>query len=194
MMTSRSEYRLLHREDNADIRLAAVGHEVGLVSDERYQRVLEKYDRINREIARLEKTFIPPTDELGELLESRGTTMPPSGVSLAALIRRPQLDYGCLAPFDRERPELTRAEAEQVEISIKYRGYIEKQQRQVEEFSRMEARKLPENIDYDAINGVRLEARQKLSQMRPLNIGQASRISGVSPADIAAIMVYLEKK
>jgi tRNA uridine 5-carboxymethylaminomethyl modification enzyme len=164
---------------------------VGLISDIRYEKVLKKYDAVDREIKRLESTFLPPTPELASLLESCGTTAPPSGVSLASLLRRPQLDYKSLAPFDRDRPGLSQAVAEQAEISIKYDGYIRRQTRQVEDLKRMETVKLPEDIDYDGLQGLRLEARQKLGKIRPLNLGQASRISGVSPADIAALMIYL---
>ena len=193
MMTSRSEYRLLHRQDNADIRLSHIGHRVGLVSDERHAKVLEKYAQVDEEIKRLEKTFIPPSEALNAMLSARGTTMPPSGVSLASLIRRPQLDYDCIAPFDLSRPALSHAVCEQVEISIKYEGYIEKQLRQVDEFRRTESHILPPDIDYNSIRGLRLEARQKLSAIRPENLGQASRISGVSPADMAVLMISLEK-
>ena len=191
MMTSRSEYRLLHRQDNADKRLCHIGYEIGLVSKERYDQVTEKYRKVDDELIRLEKTYIAPSDELKAVLEERGTTPPQSGTSLANLLRRPQVDYKCLASFDKNRPILDRAVTEQVEISLKYQGYIEKQLRQVEEFRRMEARLLPEDIDYSQINGLRLEARQKLNKVRPRNIGQASRISGVSPADIAALMIWL---
>lgn len=193
IMTSRSEYRLIHRQDNADQRLSHIGHRIGLISDERYEKVLKKYETVNQEIKRLEKTHIAPTEQLKAMLESRGTTPPPSGISLAALVRRPQLDYECIAPFDINRPELSREIREQVEISLKYEGYIEKQLKQVEAFKKMEAKKLPESLDYQTIAGLRLEARQKLNEIKPLNIGQASRISGVSPADIAALMIYLEK-
>ena len=191
MMTSRSEYRLLHRQDNADIRLSHIGHDIGLVSDEAYQAVLDKYAAVKKEIERLEKTYIAPTPELCEMMESRGTASPKSGVSLAALICRPQLDYECLAPFDVDRPKLDAAVCEQAEITLKYSGYIGRQEKQLEDFRRMESRALPEGIDYDNIAGLRLEARQKLGKIRPSNLGQASRISGVSPADIAALMIYL---
>ncbi|MBR7081993.1 MAG: tRNA uridine-5-carboxymethylaminomethyl(34) synthesis enzyme MnmG [Oscillospiraceae bacterium] len=194
IMTSRSEYRLLHRQDNADFRLTPLGHELGLVSDERYREVKEKYESIENEIKRLEKTFTAPTPELCAMLESRGTPPPPSGVSMASLIRRPQLDYDCTSPFDPNRPQLSAAEKEEVEISLKYEGYIAKELRQVDEFKRMENRKLPDNIDYGGINGLRLEARQKLDAVKPDNLGQASRISGVSPADIAALMIWLERE
>lgn len=194
MMTSRSEYRLIHRQDNADQRLAHIGYEIGLVSKEQYEKTVEKYRQVEQEINRLEKTHVGPTEALKECLESRGTTVPSSGTSLANLLRRPQVDYACLAPFDKYRPELSKAVCEQVEISLKYQGYIEKQLKQVEDFRKMEARKLPENLDYSSINGLRLEARQKLDQVKPRNMGQASRISGVSPADIAALMIYLGNK
>ena len=193
MMTSRSEYRLLHRQDNADIRLSEIGHNIGLVSDESYEAVLEKYRQVDLEIKRLEKTHTGPVPELCALMESRGTTPPNSGVSIADLIRRPQLDYECVAPFDKDRPKLSAAVKEQVEISLKYSGYIEKQVKQVEEFRRMESRLLPENIDYLSIHGIRMEAREKLDLIRPRSVGQASRISGVSPADLAALMIYLGK-
>jgi tRNA uridine 5-carboxymethylaminomethyl modification enzyme len=193
IMTSRSEYRLLHRQDNADIRLSHIGRRVGLIPEERYEKVLKKYDAVKREIKRLESTFLPPSQVLASMLASLGTTAPASGVSLASLLRRPQLDYSSLAPFDKDRPALDSAVVEQAEISIKYDGYIKRQARQVEEQRRMENVKLPEDIDYSSLQGLRLEARQKLSEIRPLSLGQASRISGVSPADIAALMMYLGK-
>lgn len=191
MMTSRSEYRLIHRQDNADIRMAETGHLIGLVSDERYNAVRQKYEAVKKEQERLEHTHIGPSEELKKLMEERGTSMPLSGVSLADLIRRPQLDYACLAPFDRERPELPREIWYEAEISIKYAGYIEKQLKQIEEFKKMEKRLLRDDIDYMSIHGIRMEAREKLSAIKPKNMGQASRISGVSPADLAALMVYL---
>ncbi len=193
MMTSRSEYRLYLRQDNADIRLCHVGHGLGLISDERYARVLEKYELVKKEITRLENTFAPPTDELNEFLASRKQPPVTTGVSLANLIRRPQLDYMSVAPFDPGRPDLPRAVTKEAEIELKYAGYIEKQERQIKEFRRLEAKKLPEDIDYNSIQGLRLEARQKLSAIRPENLGQASRVSGVSPADAAALMIYLER-
>ena len=192
MMTSRSEYRLLHRQDNADLRLSGIGMRIGLVSPERYQAVLDKYAAVEREIKRLERTHIGPTPELNELLAAQNTAPVSSGVSLADLIRRPQLDYKMLAPFDPERPELPRAVWYQAEISLKYEGYIKRQLKQVEEFSRMEERVLPEDIDYDEVAGLRLEAREKLKKIRPHSFGQASRISGVSPADISVLMVWME--
>ena len=193
MMTSRSEYRLILRQDNADERLSAIGLSLGLVSAERHAAVVEKYAAVRREIARLENTHLAPSDELNALLEARGTAPVASGVSLADLIRRPQLSYADLAPFDPERPALPRAVAESAEINLKYEGYIRRQLRQVEEFSRMEERSLPEDLDYDALVGLRIEAREKLKAIRPENLGRASRISGVSPADLAVLMIYLEK-
>ena len=193
MMTSRSEYRLLHRQDNADQRLSAVGLRIGLVSEERFLAVQEKYRSVEVEIDRLEHTHVGPSPELQALTASRGTTLPGSGVSLADLLRRPQLDYDCLAPFDPERPPLDKAVREQVEIQVKYAGYIEKQLKQVEEFHRMESRLLPEDLDYSAVPGLRTEACEKLSHIRPASLGQASRISGVSPADMTALMIWLSR-
>ena len=192
MMTSRSEYRLLHRQDNADKRLSAIGLRIGLVSPERYQSVLDKYAMVDREIKRLESTHLAPTLELNALLRERGTAEASSGVSLAELIRRPQLDYLVLAPFDPERPELPRPVWYEAEISLKYDGYIRRQLKQVEEFARMEKRLLPDDIDYDEVAGLRLEAREKLKKIRPHSFGQASRISGVSPADISVLMIWME--
>ena len=194
MMTSRSEYRLILRQDNADERLSAIGLSLGLVSAERHAAVVEKYAAVRREIARLENTHLAPSDELNALLEARGTAPVASGVSLADLIRRPQLSYADLAPFDPERPALPRAVAGSAEINLKYEGYIRRQLKQVEEFSRMEGHALPPDLDYDAIVGLRLEAREKLKKSRPENLGRAGRISGVSPADLAVLMIYLEKK
>jgi tRNA uridine 5-carboxymethylaminomethyl modification enzyme len=193
IMTSRSEYRLYHRQDNADLRLSPIGCRVGLVSEARYQRVLKKYEAVDREVKRLENTYLPPSPALTALLEACLTTSPPSGVSLASLLRRPQLSYQSLAPFDAGRPALEPAVAEQAEITIKYDGYIKRQTRQVAELRRMEDVRLPQDLDYGSLRGLRLEARQKLNQIRPLNLGQASRISGVSPADIAALMIWLGK-
>ena len=192
MMTSRSEYRLLHRQDNADSRLAARGYELGLVSRERYQAVLDKYALVEREIKRLEKLHVSPGAELNALLESRGSSPISTGFSLADLVRRPQISYADTAPFDPMRPVLDRAISAQVEISLKYEGYIKRQLKQVEEFTRLENRSLPADIDYDAVTGLRLEAREKLKKIRPENFGQASRISGVSPADVSVLMIYVE--
>lgn len=193
MMTSRSEYRLIHRQDNADQRLCRIGHEVGLVSDARLAEVEAKYAAVDAEIARLERTHIAPTEGLAELLIRLGTTPVKSGVSLADLIRRPQVSYADVAPFDPERPQLSHSIIDEVGICLQYEGYIKRQMKQVEEFTRMERRKLPQDIDYNTVTGLRLEARQKLNDIRPENFGQASRISGVSPADIAALMVWLER-
>ncbi len=194
MMTSRSEYRLLHRQDNADRRLCAIGHRIGLVSAERLAAVEEKYAMVDAELKRLERTHLAPTEALNAFLTSCGTAPTVSGVSLADLIRRPQVDYAALAPFDSERPALPAPVTEQAEISLKYEGYIKRQLKQVEEFARMESRALPKDMDYSAIPALRIEARQKLQQVQPENFGQASRISGVSPADITALMIYLEGK
>ncbi len=192
MMTSRSEYRLLHRQDNADKRLSAVGLRIGLVSPERHQAVLDKYAAVEREIKRLESTHLAPTEALNALLRERGTAELTSGVSLADLIRRPQLDYAALAGFDPERPELPKPVWYAAEIELKYDGYIKRQLKQVEEFSRLEKKLLPDDIDYDGVTGLRLEAREKLKKMRPRSFGQASRISGVSPADISVLMIWME--
>ena len=193
MMTSRSEYRLLLRQDNADNRLTAIGHRLGLVSGERLAAVEEKYRTVDREIRRLASHGLPPSAELNEFLESRGTAPVHDGASLLALLRRPQVRYGDLRRFDPDMPDLPPEAAEQVEISVKYEGYIQRQAQEVEELRRMEGRKLPPDLDYAAIQGLRLEAREKLAAVRPLDLGQASRISGVSPADIAALMIYLER-
>ena len=191
MMTSRSEYRLLHRQDNADERLCPIGHRIGLVSEERLEAVKAKYAAVAAEIARLEHTHLTPSDALNALLAERGTAPVTTGVALAELVRRPQLDYTALAPFDPERPALPRAIGQQVELRLKYEGYIRRQLKQVEEFSRLEQRRIPRGLDYDRVKGLRLEAREKLKKIRPESFGQASRISGVSPADIAVLMVQL---
>ena len=192
MMTSRSEYRLLHRQDNADKRLSAIGLALGLVSREQYDAMLRKYALAEDELARLENTHLQPNDELNALLEERGTARVENGCSLADLIRRPQISYDDIAPYDINRPQLPRAVIAQVEIELKYAGYIKRQLKQVEEFSRMENRRLPANIDYNDVIGLRIEAREKLAKIRPENFGQASRISGVSPADISVLMIYTE--
>ena len=193
MMTSRTEYRLIHRQDNADRRLTRYGHRVGLVSDEQMARVEEKYAAVEREVKRLEHSGAAPSPGLDALLAERGEQPCPHGSRLADLLRRPRVTYGDLAPFDKERPELTEDITEQVEITVKYQGYIDRQLRQVTEMSRLESRPIPADVDYLSIQGLRLEARQKLDQIRPLNLGQASRISGVSPADVTALMIYLER-
>ena len=192
MMTSRSEYRLLLRQDNADARLCPIGHELELVSDERLAAVETKYEAVAKEIRRLERTGIPGTPELNALLTERGTAAVDSGCRLIDLLRRPQLTYADLTEFDANRPDLPAEVREQVEITVKYEGYIQRQQRQVAEFERLERRKLPPDMDYDHIQGLRLEAREKLSALRPLNVGQAGRVSGVSPADVAALLIWLQ--
>jgi len=192
MMTSRSEYRLLHRQDNADWRMREFGRRIGLISQEQYDAIGVKYDSIRREIRRLESTGVTESAALNEMLETRGTAAVKGSARLADLVRRPQLCYDDLAAFDPERPALDAAVREQVEIQLKYAGYIDRQLRDVAEFEREEARALPQDVDYAAIGGLRLEARQKLAQIRPQNLGQASRISGVSPADVAVLMIWLE--
>ena len=194
IMTSRSEYRLLHRQDNADERLSEIGRRVGLLSEERWQAVQRKYAAVAAERKRLEDTFIPPSDELNAVLRARGTAEVVSGVSLADLLRRPQVSYEDLAPMDPSRPALPRAVWEEVSITVKYEGYIARQLRQVEEFRRMEERSLPGDMDYETVPGLRTEARQKLAAIRPVSFGQASRISGVSPADMAALMIWAERR
>ena len=194
MMTSRSEYRLLHRQDNADRRLSAIGHRVGLVTDAQYDAVREKYEAVDREISRLEHTGVAPSAELDALLTACGSTPAAGSARLSDLVRRPQLTYAALAPFDPERPALPAAVQEAVEIELKYAGYIARQQRQVEQFQREESRLLPPDTDYTRITGLRIEAQQKLSAIRPLSIGQASRISGVSPSDVAVLLVWLSQQ
>ena len=191
IMTSRSEYRLLHRQDNADQRLTAIGASVGLIPPERLKAVEEKYAAVKREISRLEGSGIPGSAALNEMLTSRDTAPVENSARLADLLRRPQVSYEDLAPFDKDRPELPLSVTEEVEIQLKYAGYLARQEKQVAEFRKEEARLLPEDIDYNAISGLRLEARQKLSEIRPVSLGQAGRISGVSPADIAVLMIYL---
>ena len=191
IMTSRSEYRLLHRQDNADQRLTAIGAKVGLIPPERLKAVEEKYAAVKREISRLEGSGIPGSAALNEMLTSRDTAPVENSARLADLLRRPQVSYEDLAPFDKDRPELPLSVTEEVEIQLKYAGYLARQEKQVAEFRKEEARLLPEDIDYNAISGLRLEARQKLSEIRPVSLGQAGRISGVSPADIAVLMIYL---
>ena len=195
MMTSRTEYRLLHRQDNADQRLTPIGRRIGLVDEATARAVEEKYAAVEREIQRLEHTGVPASPELNAMLEEKGESAPKGGSArLADLVRRPRIGYADLEPFDPGRPTLDRLVREQVEISMKYEGYIARQMRQVEEFQRLESHALPADLDYAALDGLRLEAREKLSQIRPINLGQASRISGVSPADVAALMIWLEKQ
>ncbi len=193
MMTSRAEYRLLLRQDNADLRLSKKGYAVGLISQERYDWILKKEQLIQEEIHRIENLTIGANKEVQALLESFGSVPLNKGISLAELIRRPELNYECLAPIDKERPELPEDVIEQVNINIKYDGYIKRQIKQVEQFKKLESKKIPEDFDYDDVNSLRIEARQKLKTYQPVNIGQASRISGVSPADISVLLVYMEQ-
>ncbi len=193
IMTSRSEYRLLHRQDNADQRLTHIGAAVGLVPPERLRQVEEKYTAVAKEIQRLEANGVPGSPELNAMLAQRDSAPVENSARLADLLRRPQVTYADIAPFDPDRPELPAAVTEEVEIQVKYAGYLARQEKQVAEFKKEEARLLPEDLDYNAITGLRLEARDKLSDIRPVSIGQASRISGVSPADIAVLLIYLEQ-
>lgn len=194
MMTSRSEYRLLLRQDNADLRLTPLGHEIGLVSDEEYRRLLEKKEQIEHEINRVESVHIGANKKVQEFLEAHGSTPLKTSVTLGDLIRRPELDYGMLAEIDQGRPPISVQAGEQVNINIKYDGYIKRQLKQVEQFKKLEEKKIPEDLDYDEIPSLRIEARQKLKMYGPMSIGQASRISGVSPADISVLLVYLEQR
>ena len=194
IMTSRSEYRLLHRQDNADQRLTHIGAKIGLVPPERLKAVEEKYEAVRREVRRLEANGVPGSRELNAMLEARGTAPVANSARLADLLRRPQISYADIAPFDENRPELPSAVTEEVEIQVKYAGYLARQEKQVEEFKKEESRRLPEDMDYNAIVGLRLEAREKLARIRPMSIGQAGRISGVSPSDIAVLLIYLEQK
>ena len=194
IMTSRSEYRLLHRQDNADQRLTHIGAAVGLVPPERLAAVEEKYEQVRREVRRLESNGVPASEELNAMLAAKDTAPVANSARLADLLRRPQVSYADIAPFDTQRPELSAAVTEEVEIQIKYAGYLARQEKQVAEFKKEESRLLPEDIDYNAIAGLRLEARQKLTEIRPVSIGQAGRISGVSPADIAVLLIYMEQR
>ena len=193
MMTSRSEYRLLLRQDNADARLTPLGHEIGLISDERYVSFCKKWDRIHTEVNRLNKIVLPPSDAVLSFLKEHGSALISTGAKFTDLLKRPELSYAGLIALTGQETKLSGAEAEEVEILIKYEGYIARQQKQVEQFKKLEERRLPENIDYEKIDGLRIEARQKLVKMRPSSIGQAGRISGVSPADISVLLVYLEQ-
>ena len=193
IMTSRSEYRLLHRQDNADIRLTAIGAKVGLVSAERLARVEEKYRLVKKEMNRLESTGVPASEKLNAMLASKTSTPVANSVRLADLLRRPEIGYADFAEFDPNRPALPLAVTEEVEIQIKYAGYLARQEKQVEEFRKEESRLLPQDLDYQSIGGLRLEARQKLQKIKPVSIGQAGRISGVSPADIAVLLIYLDQ-
>lgn len=194
MMTSRSEYRLLQRQDNADIRLSEIGYNIGLVPEEAYQKVLKKIELIEKEVQRLENTHIGAKEEVQNLLKANDSTILNNGVTIAELIRRPELDYIKLAEIDPDRPEVDIDTAEQININIKYMGYIKRQTQQVKLFKKLENKKIPKDIDYDEVNSLRIEAAQKLKEVRPISIGQASRISGVSPADITMLMVHLERR
>ena len=194
MMTSRAEYRLLLRQDNADLRLTEMGHEAGLVTDERYNNFLKKKENIEKEIERIKRKTIKANEKTNELLEKYNTTPITNGTKLADLIKRTELDYEKLAQLDEDRPELTKQEREEVNIQVKYEGYIKMQEEQVEKFKKLEEKKLSENIEYSKINGLCLEARQKLDKFKPTSVGQASRISGVSPADISVLLIYLEQR
>ncbi len=194
MMTSRSEYRLILRQDNADLRLMEYGYKVGLVPEERYQKLLRKIELIKEETERIKRVVISPSDEINALLVSRETSALKTGVKLIDLIKRPQLGYEVLTPFDTTRPDIPEDVFEQVETEVKYEGYIKRQQSVINEMRRLESKKLPENLDYKTIVGLRLEAQEKLNKVKPENVGQAGRISGVSPADISVLLIYLEKE
>ena len=193
MMTSRSEYRLLLRQDNADIRLTPIGYRVGLISEERYRKFEKKRNEIEEEIKRLEKTHVPASEKVNAFLQSKNSTPIKSGMKLSDLLKRPELDYDSLGAIDENRPELSFQVREQVSITVKYDGYIKRQMQQVEQFKKLENRKLSKDFDYSEVHGLRLEARQKLNQIKPESVGQASRISGVSPADISVLLIYLEQ-
>lgn len=193
MMTSRAEYRLLLRQDNADLRLTEIGHEVGLISDERYSKFLDKKNKIEQEIDRLKKKTIKPTEKVNEFLRKHGSSEISNGVKLSDLLKRTELTYENMSEIDDERPELPRDVAQEVEIQVKYEGYIKLQEEQVEKFKKLEKKLLPEDICYNNIKGLRIEARQKLDKIKPTSVGQASRISGVSPADVSVLLIYLEQ-
>lgn len=194
MMTSRAEYRLLLRQDNADLRLTKIGYEIGLIDEDRYQKLLIKEKQIQEEIDRVNHTNIGTSEEVQSLLEAYDSTPLISGIKLSELVRRPELSYQCLAPIDHNRKDLPYDVAEQVNINIKYDGYIKRQQRQVEQFKKLEDKRIPDDIDYDRVHSLRIEAKQKLNEIRPSSIGQASRISGVSPADVSVLLVYLQSR
>ena len=194
MMTSRAEYRLLLRQDNADLRLTKIGYEIGLISEERFQKLLEKEKQIQEEIKRVSHVNIGTRKEVQDILVSYESTPLTSGITLEELIKRPELNYEILAPLDPDRPLLARGVAEQVSINIKYEGYIKRQLKQIEQFKKLEKKEIPEDLDYREVPSLRIEARQKLEEYHPVSIGQASRISGVSPADISVLLVYLEQR
>ena len=194
MMTSRAEYRLLLRQDNADLRLTEIGHEVGLISEKRYNNFLIKKENIRKEINRIKNKSIKASQETNELLKKYGATPIVNGLKLSELLKRTELSYQKLKPLDADRPTLTKQEQQEVEIQIKYEGYIKMQEEQVEKFKKLEEKALSENINYEELKGLSLEARQKLNKTKPTSVGQASRISGVSPADISVILIYLEQR
>ena len=194
MMTSRAEYRLLLRQDNADLRLTEIGHDVGLISDERYNEFLKKKKNVENEIERIRKLTIKPTEEVNNFLEKNNSSKITAGVKLADLLKRTELNYKKLSEIDNNRPLLTKQEAQEVEIQVKYEGYIKMQEEQVKKFKKLEDKILSEDIDYNDIKGLRIEARQKLNKVKPQSIGQASRISGVSPADVSVLLIYLEQQ
>ena len=194
MMTSRSEYRLLLRQDNADLRLTEIAHRVGLVSGERYDKFLAKKAEIETEIERINKTNIPPSEEVNALLAEHNSTLITTGIKLSELLRRPELSYKILAPIDKDRPALSSAVCRTVEISVKYEGYIKRELAEAERKKKLEEKPLPKDLDYTSVLGLRLEAAEKLNRVRPANVGQASRISGVNPADISVLLIYLSSK
>ena len=194
MMTSRAEYRLLLRQDNADLRLTPIGHKIGLISDERYEKFLKKKENMEKEIKRLQKLVVKPEEKVNKLLEKAGTSVLTTGTKMSELLKRTELTYEMLGEIDPDRPELTKQEKEEVEIQIKYEGYIKLQEGQVEKFKKLETKILPEDIDYETLKGISLEGRQKLNKFKPHSIGQASRISGVSPADVSVLLVYLQQR
>ena len=194
MMTSRAEYRLLLRQDNADLRLTEIGHEIGLISEERYNKFLKKKNEIEKEKIRLQETVVKPTKEVNEFLRKQGTSELTTGSKLSELLKRAEITYASLEAIDKDRPVLKEQVKEEVEIQVKYDGYIKMQENQVEKFKKMEKKILPDDLNYEEIKGISLEARQKLNKHKPHSIGQASRISGVSPADISVLLVFLQTK
>ena len=194
MMTSRSEYRLILRQDNADVRLTPLGREIGLITDERWNKYLHKQELKKEEYKRIKNTVLSPTDELNNILVSRETSEVTTGVRMIDLLKRPQLNYDCLTEVDKDRPDIDHNIFEQVEIEIKYEGYIKKQLEQVEKMRKLEKKLLPKDVDYKTVTGLRLEAQEKLNNVKPDNIGQASRISGVSPADISVLLIWLAQR
>jgi tRNA uridine 5-carboxymethylaminomethyl modification enzyme len=193
-MTSRAEFRLLLRQDNSDIRLTKKGYNIGLISEERYQKFLKKQENINKEIERIKSINVRPTSEVNELLRKYNTTELSTGIKLSDLIKRTELNYELLKEIDTNRPQLTREEREEVNIEIKYEGYINLEKEQIENFKKLEQKEIPNDIDYSNVKGIRIEARQKLIKYKPTSIGQASRISGISPADISVLLIYLQMK